>query len=551
MIANLKPRISLIIKNNTQNIFIFFLTLLICFLNLEIATRYVFNVPIWAFQDWRDFRFQKSGQSGANDYDPITGWVNKAGLSSSSMNTIQFGIRKNRPSQTELPQKRGILVVGDSFSAGSQVNDDQTWPSYLENIMGVPVNNAAVGGWGIDQMVLREELLADELLPNIVIIGTQEEGILRVGYSAYGAPKPYFTEGENLEIHNQPVPMSQNGGQSNQFINILSHSFVIAQVLGFIDNNYWYSNTNQNFVKTNVDETKVSCQLLKRLKSHNERLHIRTVLVLQYSGSATNASGMPQSLFSLDVAQCARNLGIETVDTFSKLRNLARENEAEFNKLFVIPPPEYGHMSAVGNQLVANMVAEVLHNPKLLELSDNIYNNTSKISAKNLIIGSEKIECTSAVASITKYSDQLDQIFRINATGCPGEHYAVLPLPNLIYGSYTLSFKVRSVGTSKFRVQLTDAKSNGIFYDVDLLQNSGAIYSRGTGLNQSADLTIANDGWAYIRISTSVPEAGLQAVIKLLNARGEAGFVAANETIEIKQVQLEQGLVATNYISTK
>src|SRR5687767_11815681 len=131
---------------------LFVASTLICFAGLELAYRIVGGVPVLRMVDWRTVLVRHTGAMSATDYDPTVGWVARAGIRSAGFNTIEHGVRRNRATDVSVPQ-RALLVVGDSFTAGSEVDDDQSWPAHLEAQIGERVVNAAVGGWGIDQMV--------------------------------------------------------------------------------------------------------------------------------------------------------------------------------------------------------------------------------------------------------------------------------------------------------------------------------------------------------------------------------------------------------------
>ena len=55
------------------------------------------------------------------------------------------------------PDGSVILAVGDSFTFGDEVKDDETWPAHLQQLLGRRVLNAGVSGYGFDQIVLRAE----------------------------------------------------------------------------------------------------------------------------------------------------------------------------------------------------------------------------------------------------------------------------------------------------------------------------------------------------------------------------------------------------------
>jgi hypothetical protein len=55
------------------------------------------------------------------------------------------GIRMSSHQRTPV-EPGAILLVGDSFGAGSEVDDPDSWPAQLERKIGTRVLNAAVGG---------------------------------------------------------------------------------------------------------------------------------------------------------------------------------------------------------------------------------------------------------------------------------------------------------------------------------------------------------------------------------------------------------------------
>jgi len=51
-------------------------------------------------------------------------------------------------------QKAEIVIVGDSYTNGDEVDDDETYPAQLASILNVPVANQGVGGYGPTQAFL-------------------------------------------------------------------------------------------------------------------------------------------------------------------------------------------------------------------------------------------------------------------------------------------------------------------------------------------------------------------------------------------------------------
>lgn len=131
-----------------------------------------------------------------NDFHPTIGWVLRPHLrQESGLFTTEYGIRVNDPYREDafaLPLQDSILAVGDSFVAGSEVAEHETWPAHLEHLLGWPVLNAGVGAYGVDQTFLRASELIPFLKPKHILFGILESDVERCGFSHYGAPKPWI-----------------------------------------------------------------------------------------------------------------------------------------------------------------------------------------------------------------------------------------------------------------------------------------------------------------------------------------------------------------------
>src|SRR5262249_1656647 len=118
-------------------------------------------------------------------------------------------IRKNSAGKEALVSG-AILAVGDSYTAGSEVGDAETWPAQLEQILGRRVINAGVMGYGVDQSVLNAERLLPILKPRSGLVGFYEEHLSLPPFKTYKAPKPYFGEQDGQCRHgNAPVPPAE------------------------------------------------------------------------------------------------------------------------------------------------------------------------------------------------------------------------------------------------------------------------------------------------------------------------------------------------------
>ncbi len=97
--------------------------------------------------------------------------------------------------------------MGDSFTFGDEVGDEETWPAHLVILLGVSVLNAGVFGYDFDQVVLRAEDLIPRFGPSTLIIGFTPADIARCEVAVYCSYKPYFEVRDNgLVIRKDHMP---------------------------------------------------------------------------------------------------------------------------------------------------------------------------------------------------------------------------------------------------------------------------------------------------------------------------------------------------------
>lgn len=114
----------------------------------------------------------KPPEDGWIKFDDGIGWVlqkNSTGYENSAKVTInKFGSRNTGSVPTKNPK---IITLGDSFTLGAEVNDDQTWPAQLEKKIDLSVANFGVDAYGMDQVYLLWKRIEKKTKPEIVILG--------------------------------------------------------------------------------------------------------------------------------------------------------------------------------------------------------------------------------------------------------------------------------------------------------------------------------------------------------------------------------------------
>jgi len=98
------------------------------------------------------------------------------------------------------PERRHVLVLGDSVVYGTGVEDAETFVRHLDARLGeVQVLNAGIPGWSIDQYRIYQERLLPRLDPTLVLIGVYAGNDYEVtGHEwNWGASKPLYAVGDD------------------------------------------------------------------------------------------------------------------------------------------------------------------------------------------------------------------------------------------------------------------------------------------------------------------------------------------------------------------
>ena len=207
---------------------------LLCFLSLEFYFEDELNLDFkssYSFNDWQKTRIKEltSDTMDFRNFDSKIGWVNRPNeriVQESANQKIVYSINSSgfRSTREYIPsKKKGItrlMVMGDSFVFGSEVDDADCWPSILElSNKNKEVLNAGVAGYGLDQAFLLFEETKKEWKPDIVIICYMTMLLQRhvVTFQSFGSKrsvpcsKPrYLLDGDKLVLKTNPLPSKEH-----------------------------------------------------------------------------------------------------------------------------------------------------------------------------------------------------------------------------------------------------------------------------------------------------------------------------------------------------
>ena len=210
--------------NKKYLIFILYIAFLVVL--FEGSARLAFLTPevssmLWDHElGWRQSWIRRHQSTGKDIYykfdvyDPAKGWISKSGLrdvkvfNDKVLNTNSKGFRgKQDYPYGQNKNKIRILILGDSFTFGDEVSDNETYSYYLQEMLPqTEIINLGVHGYGHDQMLilLKEEGIKYE--PDIIILGFLPLDMSRnmLGFRDYEKPK-FVLNDNKLVLTNTPV----------------------------------------------------------------------------------------------------------------------------------------------------------------------------------------------------------------------------------------------------------------------------------------------------------------------------------------------------------
>lgn len=236
-----------------------------------------------------------------------------------------------------------IMAVGDSFTYGDEVRDEESWPAQLQRLTGRRVLNGGVTGYGFDQIVLRAEQLADVHKPSVIIVSFIAEDIERTEMRCmWWRDKPWFAiENDRLVLRGVPVadrPRLPPRIRLRIERVLLELPYILQHLLGY---------------HIRVHRAGFGLSIAQRLTERLARLQadrrVKIIVMAQYSPYfwRNKAPAAKQRRLMQAILNSAATYGLSTLDTFQRL---ATEPT---------PLNFYGHahMTARGNLMVASLLA--------------------------------------------------------------------------------------------------------------------------------------------------------------------------------------------------
>lgn len=209
--------------------------------------------------------------------------------------------------------------------------------------MRVRVLNAGVPGYGLDQIVLRSERLAEVFDPELILVSFIPKDMERNARSARGAaPKPYFRKSESGLVL---VEAGESGAtdRDDVFRRIFGFSHAVDFIMLRVDPYYWRGLSANT---TGEDGTEIGCLLMDRLRRLGQESDARVIVMLQKARPDEIAPNDGQVVLA-----CARERDLGVIDLFPIL-DVVAAGDPELHESYY-----FGHMTPAGNRFVAEQVA--------------------------------------------------------------------------------------------------------------------------------------------------------------------------------------------------
>jgi hypothetical protein len=274
--------------------------------------------------------------------DPNLGWTNTTGSIMDRGNPMTVNRERLRGTRDygheKPPNTLRIAVFGDSFAFGMDVGDDDTFAAQLERLLPhTEVLNFGVLGYGMDQVLLRFRSEGVQFHPDIVVLNYVEmlAGRAKEGFTTWYKPQFILENGQLVE-RGVPVPSPEEVHRR-----FWMHPRLVDLVL-------------LPFAHTHGSSTPVPTLLLRQFVKEARAAGSRLIFV---SGPASHQYGSTR--VEQPFKEVCSSEAVECID----LMGVFAEAYAAGKPVAWTPPDNptvLGHWSTLGNQIVAEHLAEYL-----------------------------------------------------------------------------------------------------------------------------------------------------------------------------------------------
>ncbi|OSM01507.1 hypothetical protein [Magnetofaba australis] len=319
-----------------------------------------------------------------NRFDPDLGWKPLPGLKGINGEGAPVaigadGLRRNEGGWDE--RSPAYLAVGDSYTFGDQVGDRESWPAYLETLLGQRVGNGGVCGYGVGQAGRRLQSLLqqDGAAPQGILFGVIPTDLWRTQAKAfYGRPKPYYSlENGQLAWHAEALNVGPPPTHPTETLSFMDRHSLLWRALPSPTALWEKIQTRialqRGEAHANAHEQgpEVACAVIveaaRAAKQAGRTFHLivqyklKDVILrdkLERGATTADADQDAASVAAMSrVMSCVEEAetGADVLDSYPMLHKVWREQG-----MGAIAALYHDHMSAAGNRMTAQWIADHL-----------------------------------------------------------------------------------------------------------------------------------------------------------------------------------------------
>jgi hypothetical protein len=265
-----------------------------------------------------------------------------------------------------------IIATGDSFTAGNEVGNNETWPALLEQIGNNKFRliNGGVGGYSTIQAVLMGEQLLKTKKAHKLIVSIIPEMFGRAIYSIFqGVPRPYYVK-NNLELvlkydhikkFNAPSTGINKPDKINmkKYLDNFGRSFLLMEIIKRTYPNpdiFYYYGLHK---KGDLSEIVVGCKIMERLGQNSIKNNIEISVLFQYPDHYFYEKSKYNNKLKhvKEVKLCAHKNNLTVLDMYDSLNDIFMQDKKKFDNLYI---DRNRHMSPNGNLFTAKFIKNEL-----------------------------------------------------------------------------------------------------------------------------------------------------------------------------------------------
>jgi hypothetical protein len=302
----------------------------------------------------------------AEDYDPWLGWDTDIARGRVRGRTLG-GTFHFAPSSA-----CKVIVIGNSFSYGSQVGAQETYASFLEKCLSRTTTaeclNMGMGGYGIDQAVLKYLRYGAPYRPNVVVLGVFVDNYERTGLRFFVYYKPYYVidrKAGTIRLVSPVIPPPHEGYARLQRQIGRYPVYLVPFVWNRLVRVYWdrVNSDRRTTYFRDMDEIVAGIlgQLQASLRNSGTRLIVLQIPHGEAFGSASQLARERRNPAYLHLVQIYRRLGIEYVDLLDEFPRQFPLRDVCHGLYLPLPGGDQksrGHFSVKGNRVVAEILAK-------------------------------------------------------------------------------------------------------------------------------------------------------------------------------------------------